>query len=154
MKKIKKFKKFENVQDEDEFDYDYVKQCFIDLIESNTIEYIDNDYVEIVYKKFATPELLGTEEWLGSVPRGLNSTKRWDSRNLNTQIKPFHKIESYTKGLEETKEVMLDIQAGIERVLEEYPEYKCDIFEKYKGGFPVVMLYIWDARKGVPSQIK
>ena len=123
MKKIKDWKKFENAQNEDEFDYDYVKQCFIDLIESNTIEYIDNDYVEIVYKKFATPELLGTEEW-------------------STQIKPFHKIESYTKGLEETKEVMLDIQAGIERVLEEYPEYKCDIFEKYKGGFPVVMLYI------------
>ena len=127
MKKIKDWKKFENAQNEDEFDYDYVKQCFIDLIESNTIEYIDNDYVEIVYKKFATPELLGTEDGLSDP----------------APIKPFYKIESYTKGLEETKEVMLDIQAGIERVLEEYPEYKCDIFEKYKGGFPVVMLYIW-----------
>lgn len=132
MKKIKDWKKFENAQNEDEFDYDYVKQCFIDLIESNTIEYIDNDFVEIVYKKFATPELLGTEEWFSGI------------RNFNTQIKPFYKIESYIKSLEETKEVMLDIQAGIERVLEEYPEYKCEIFEKYKGGFPVVMLYIWN----------
>ena len=49
MKKIKDWKKFENAH-EDEFDYDYVKQCFIDLIESNTIEYIDNDFVESLYK--------------------------------------------------------------------------------------------------------
>ena len=124
MKKIKDWKKFENAQNEDDFDYDYVKQCFIDLIESNTIEYIDNDFVEIVYKKFATTDLLGDEDSF-------------------VKIKPFYKIESYIKSMEETKEVMLDIQAGIERVLEEYPEYKCDIFEKYKGGFPVVMLYIW-----------
>jgi hypothetical protein len=27
MKKIKDWKKFENAQNEDEFDYDYVKQC-------------------------------------------------------------------------------------------------------------------------------
>jgi hypothetical protein len=124
MKKIKDWKKFENAQNEDDFDYDYVKQCFIDLIESNTIEYIDNDYVEIVYKTFATTDLLGDEDSF-------------------VKIEPFYKIESYIKSLEETKEVMLDIQAGIERVLEEYPEYKCDIFEKYKGGFPVVMVYIW-----------
>ena len=146
MKKIKDWKKFENAQNEDEFDYDYVKQCFIDLIEAGTIEYkyysfVKGDFVEIVYKKFATSELLG------------------DQDNSFGSIKPFYKIEKYIKSLEETKEVMLDIQAGIERVSEEYPEYKCEMFNnffanKYKSDFPVVMLYIWDARKGVPSQIK
>ena len=133
MKKIKDWKKFENAN-KDEFDYDYIKQCFIDLIESNTIEYRDDDFVAIVYKKFATPELLGN---IDSFVNRKHSLKR--------ENPAFQKIESYTKGLEETKEVMLDIQAGIERVLEEYPEYKCDIFEKYLPGKinPVVMLYIW-----------
>ncbi len=81
MKKIKDWKKFENAQNEDDFDYDYVKQCFIDLIESNTIEYIDNDYVEIVYKKFAVPDVLG----LGSQP--------------STRMKSLEKIERYIKSL-------------------------------------------------------
>ena len=131
MKKIKDWKKFENAQNEDDFDYDYVKQCFIDLIESNTIEYIDNDYVEIVYKTFAVPDVLG----LGSQP--------------STKMKSLEKIESYIKSLEETKEVMLDIQAGIERVLEEHPEYRCDIF--FNDGLeygellhtPTIKVYIW-----------
>ena len=57
MKKIKDFKKFESTQDEDEFDYDYVKKCFIDLIETGTIEYIDDDYVKIKYKGFAYPQI-------------------------------------------------------------------------------------------------
>ena len=110
MKKIKDFKKFESTQDEEEFDYDYVKQCFIDLIESGKIKYIDDDFVVIEYVKFATPEVLG----LGSQP--------------STKIKSLDKIESYIKELEATKEAMTDIQAGIERVLEEHPEYRCDIF--------------------------
>ena len=110
MKKIKDFKKFESTQDEDEFDYDYVKQCFIDLIESGKIKYIDDDFVLIEYVKFATPEVLG----LGSQP--------------STKIKSLDKIESYIKELEATKEAMMDIQAGIDRVLEEHPEYICDIF--------------------------
>ena len=132
MKKIKNWKKFEDLKPiVEEFDYDYVKQCFIDLIESNTIEYIDNDYVEIVYKTFAVPDVLG----LGSQP--------------STKMKSLEKIESYIKSLEETKEVMLDIQAGIERVLEEHPKYRCDIF--FNDGLeygellhtPTIKAYIW-----------
>jgi hypothetical protein len=117
MKKIKNFKKFESVQDEDEFDYDYVKQCFIDLIESGKIVYIDDDFVLIEYKTFATPDVLG-------IGNTFDEPKKSD-------LKPnvvLGKIEKYIKGLDETKEVMLDIQAGIERVLEEYPDYICDLF--------------------------
>ena len=111
MKKIKDWKKFEDFKPiVEEFDYDYVKQCFIDLIESNTIEYIDDDFVHIEYIKFAVPDVLG----LGSQP--------------STKMKSLEKIESYIKDIEETKEVMLDIQVGIERVLEEHPEYRCEIF--------------------------
>jgi len=121
MKKIKDFKKFESVQDEEEFDYDYVKQCFIDLIEAGTIEYIDDDYVEIKYKGFAHPEIIG------GVYRNFSSDDRsgaYKKRQKN--------IDAYLKSLDKTKEVMLDIQAGIERVMEEYPDYICDIyFYKY-----------------------
>ena len=132
MKKIKDWKKFENAQDEDEFDYDYVKQCFIDLIESDKINYIDDDFVHIEYIKFAVPDVLG----LGSQP--------------STKMKSLEKIESYIKDIEETKEVMLDIQAGIERVLEEHPEYRCDIF--FNDGLeygellhtPTIKVSIWD----------
>ena len=110
MKKIKEWKSFESSQIKEEFDYDYVRQCFIDLIESGKIKYVDDDFVLIEYVKFATPDVLG----LGSQP--------------GTKMNSLEKIEIYVKEIEETKEVMLDIQAGIERVLEEHPEYRCDIF--------------------------
>ena len=110
MKKIKEWKSFESSQIVEEFDYDYVKQCFIDLIESGKIKYIDDDFVLIEYIKFAKPDVLD----LGSQPRS----------KMNT----LEKIESYIKELEATKEAMMDIQAGIEKVLEEHPEYICDIF--------------------------
>jgi hypothetical protein len=117
MKKIKNFKKFESVQDEDEFDYDYVKQCFIDLIESGKIVYIDDDFVLIEYRAFATPDVLG-------IGNPFDEPKK---SNLKPNV-VLGKIEKYIKGLDETKEVMLDIQAGIERVLEEHPSYICDLF--------------------------
>ena len=64
MKKIKEWKSFESSQIKEEFDYDYVRQCFIDLIESGKIKYIDDDFVVIEYIKFAVPDVLG----LGSQP--------------------------------------------------------------------------------------
>jgi hypothetical protein len=119
MKKIKDFKKFENAQDEDEFDYDYVKQCFIDLIEAGTIEYLHFPFrCKIVWHKgFAHPEIIG------GVYRNFSSDDRsgaYKKRQKN--------IDAYLKSLDKTKEVMLDIQAGIERVMEEYPDYICDIY--------------------------
>lgn len=133
MKKIKNWKKFEDLKPiVEEFDYDYVKQCFIDLIESGKINYLDDDFVVIEYIKFAVPDVLG----LGSQP--------------STKMKSLEKIESYIKDIEETKEVMLDIQAGIERVLEEHPEYRCEIF--FNDGLeygellhtPTIKVSIWD----------
>lgn len=133
MKKIKDWKKFEDFKPiVEEFDYDYVKQCFIDLIESGKINYLDDDFVVIEYIKFAVPDVLG----LGSQP--------------STKMKSLEKIESYIKDIEETKEVMLDIQAGIERVLEEHPEYRCEIF--FNDGLeygellhtPTIKVSIWD----------
>ena len=132
MKKIKDFKKFESAQDEEEFDYDYVKQCFIDLIEAGTIEYIDDDYVKIKYKGFAYPEIIG------GVYRNFSSDDRsgaYKKRQKN--------IDAYLKSLDKTKEVMLDIQAGIERVMEEYPDYICDIyFSKPLGLGPSIIVTI------------
>ena len=133
MKKIKNWKNFESLQEEDEFDYDYVKQCFIDLIESGKINYIDDDFVLIEYKKFATPEALG----FGDGPK---INKRYG----------VEKIEGYIKDLDATKEAMIDIQAGIERVLEEHPEYICDIF--FDDGMeygelmrtPTIKVSIWE----------
>ena len=107
---IKRWKSFESSRIEEEFDYDYVKQCFIDLIESGKIKYIDDDFVVIEYVEFAKPDVLD----LGSQP--------------STKMNTLDKIESYIKELETTKEAMMDIQAGIERVLEEHPEYRCEIF--------------------------
>ena len=107
---IKRWKSFESSQIEEDFDYDYVKQCFIELIESGKIKYIDDDFVLIEYVKFAKPEALGFEKESIFADRSVRQ------------------IESYIKELEATKEAMMDIQAGIERVLEEHPEYICDIF--------------------------
>ena len=115
MKKIKDFKKFESTQDEDEFDYDYVKQCFIDLIETGTIEYIADvrwRHVKIKYKGFAYPQILGGAS---------------DDRS-GAYKKRQKNIDEYLKSLDKTKEVILDIQLSIERVMEEYPDYICDIY--------------------------
>ena len=90
MKKIKDWKKFESSQIEEDFDYDYVKQCFIDLIESGKINYIDDDFVLIEYVRFATPEALG----FGDGPK---INKRYG----------VEKIEGYIKDLEATKEAMM-----------------------------------------------
>jgi hypothetical protein len=139
MKKIKDWKKFESAQEEDEFDYDYVKQCFIELIESGKVEYIDDDFVQIEYRAFATPDILG-------IGNPFDEPKQSD-------LKPnvvLGKIESYIKGLDETKEVMLDIQAGIERLLEEHPNYICDLFfnDGHEYGelvdTPTIKLSIWN----------
>ena len=119
MKKIKDFKKFESTQDEDEFefDYDYVKQCFIDLIETGTIEYIDDDYVKIKYKGFAYPQILG------------GAYRNFSSDDRSGAYKKRQKnIDEYLKSLDKTKEVILNIQLSIERVMEEYPDYICDIY--------------------------
>ena len=51
-----------------------------------------------------------------------------------------NRLGAYLKSLDKTKEVMLDIQAGIERVMEEYPDYICDIY--YHGGVPSIIVTI------------
>jgi hypothetical protein len=131
MKKIKNFKKFESVQDEDEFDYDYVKQCFIDLIESAKIKYIDDDFVVIRYEQMADP--------------GNNF------RGYTTDGIPLLDIDSYLKDLDETKEIMIDLKTGINKVLDEYPDYKYTIsyddgqVRNYGEAFnePLIKLSIW-----------
>lgn len=128
MKKIKDWKKFENSQDEDEFDYEYVKQCFIDLIESDKITYIDDDFVTIVVGKIPTPTV---KEY------------RYDGL-------PIMDIDRYIKDLEETKEIMLDLNKGMDRVKDEYPDYKHNI--SYDDGLeygelvrnPTIKLSIWE----------
>jgi hypothetical protein len=104
MKKIKDFKKFESLQDEDEFDYDYVKQCFIDLIESCDIKYIDDDFVVIEFEKLPEPKI--------------------EYRNDGASLM---KIEDYIKDLQNTRDIMNDINSGIEKVKDEYPNYECVI---------------------------
>ena len=128
MKKIKDWKKFENSQDEDEFDYEYVKQCFIDLIESDKITYIDDDFVTIVVGKIPTPTV---KEY------------RYDGL-------PIMDIDRYIKDLEETKHIMLDLNTGMDRVKDEYPDYKHII--SYDDGMeygelvrnPTIKLSIWE----------
>jgi len=127
MKKIKNFKKFESSQDEDEFDYDYVKQCFIDLIESGKIKYIDDDFVTIEYERIPTPTI----------------------KNYRSDGLPIMDINDYINDLEEAKQIMLDFNAGIDRVKDEYPDYKHAI--SYDDGLefgelirrPQIKLTVW-----------
>jgi len=127
MKKIKNFKKFESSQDEDEFDYDYVKQCFIDLIESGKIKYIDDDFVTIEYERIPTPTI----------------------KNYRSDGLPIMDINDYINDLEEAKQIMIDLNAGIDRVKDEYPEYKHAI--SYDDGLefgelirrPQIKLTVW-----------
>ncbi len=106
MKHLKKFN--ENTED-DSFDYDYVKLCFIDLIESDKIKYIDDDFVVIEFEKLPEPKV----DWLSLY-----------HRNDGT---PLMKIEDYIKDLQITKDIMNDINSGIKKVKDEYPNYECVI---------------------------
>jgi len=128
MKKIKDWKKFENTQNEGEFDYDYVKQCFIDLIESNKVKYIDDDFFVIEYK---------------NIPFIYNSV------SYSREGIPLFNIDSYIKDLEKHKEIMLELKTGLDKVLDEYPEYKYTI--SYDDGLefvvdkePLIKLSIWN----------
>ncbi len=104
MKHLKKFN--ENTED-DSFDYDYVKLCFIDLIESDKIKYIDDeDFVLIEFEKLPEPKVDYRNNWDGS---------------------PLMKIEDYIKDLQITKDIMNDINSGIKKVKDEYPNYECVI---------------------------
>jgi hypothetical protein len=104
MKHLKKFN--ENIED-DSFDYDYVKLCFIDLIESDKIKYIDDeDFVLIEFEKLPEPKVDYRNNWDGS---------------------PLMKIEDYIKDLQITKDIMNDINSGIKKVKDEYPNYECVI---------------------------
>lgn len=130
MKKIKDWKKFEDFKPIiEEFDYDYVKQCFIEVIESGKIKYIDDDFVVIRYEQMADP--------------GNNF------RGYTTDGIPLLDIDSYLKDLDETKEIMIDLKTGINKVLDEYPDYKYTI--SYDDGHeygeainnPLIKLSIW-----------
>jgi len=104
MKHLKKFN--ENIED-DSFDYDYVKLCFIDLIESDKIKYIDDeDFVLIEFEKLPEPKVDYRNNWDGS---------------------PLMKIEDYIKDLQITKDIMNDINSEIKKVKDEYPNYECVI---------------------------
>ena len=99
MKHLKKFN--ENVED-DGFDYDYVRLCFIDLIESDKIEYSeDESYVNVLIE-------------FEDLPQPKFEYK--DGRGV--------KLEDYIEDLQRVKDIMTDINNGIKKVKDEYPDYK------------------------------
>jgi hypothetical protein len=100
----------ESVDKKEPFDYDYIKICFIDLIESGVIkyeedDYLDNDGVTIKYVNFSTPDSFHSK---GN--------------------EAFKSIDKYIKSLEVDKDNWLNIKTAISRIKDEYPNYKITSF--------------------------
>lgn len=105
MKNIKLFEDYK-----EEFDYEYIKMCFIDIIDSNAIEYKEEtDICIISYKKFSTPYMISD-----------NGTEN----NKET----LSNIDKYINSLENCKDTMEDIKISVKRLLDRYPNYKVNIW--------------------------
>lgn len=103
-----RIKLFENYKGD--FDYEYIKMCFIELIEDNYIKYSEDDDICIIsFEKFSTPYIIGE-----------SGTK--DSNET------LSKLKLYINSLKECENYMMDIETSIKRLLDKYPNYVVDIF--------------------------
>ena len=120
MKNIKLFEDYK-----EEFDYEYIKMCFIDIIDSNAIEYKEEtDICIISYKKFSTPDMIS------------------DTGTKNNK-ETLSNIDKYINDLENCKDTMEDIKISIKRLLDRYPNYKVNIWYDNGLEYPNYKVNIW-----------
>ena len=116
MKNIKLFEDYK-----EEFDYEYIKMCFIDIIDSNAIEYKEEtDICIISYKKFSTPD--------NKIPFRRSTSYMISDNGTENNKETLSNIDKYINDLENCKDTMEDIKISVKRLLDRYPNYKVNIW--------------------------
>jgi hypothetical protein len=110
MKRLRKFN-----ESKTDIDYDYIYQCFAELLDDNKAEIreFENDY-----QKYITIDLKVKKS---------NPETRDTSRSMKIQNS---KLLDYINDIKSNSELLQDVEVALNRLSEEYPEYKVnfDIF--------------------------
>ena len=124
MKRIKKFN--ENNLD---LDYDYIYNCFAELIDDNkaSIRNFQKDHqryitIDLKMKPFSSVEV-GTSPRLNRTPVGPTALKKAFTQ-IGTAEKIINsKIFDYIDGVKYNYDLLKEVEVGLTRLSEEYPEY-------------------------------
>jgi hypothetical protein len=110
MKRLRKFN-----ESKTEIDYDYIYQCFAELLDDNKaqIRQFENDY-----QKYITIDLKVKKS---------NPETRDTSRSMKIENS---KLLEYINDIKSNSELLQEVEVALNRLSEEYPEYKVnfDVF--------------------------
>ena len=110
MKRLRKFN-----ESKTDIDYDYIYQCFAELLDDNKAEIreFENDY-----QKYITIDLKVKKS---------NPETRDTSRSMKIQNS---KLLDYINDIKSNSELLQEVEVALNRLSEEYPEYKVnfDVF--------------------------
>jgi hypothetical protein len=110
MKRLRRFN-----ESKTEIDYDYVYQCFAELLDDNKAEIreFENDY-----QKYITIDLKVKKS---------NPETRDTSRSMKIENS---KLLDYINGVKSNSELLQEVEVALNRLSEEYPTYKVnfDVF--------------------------
>ena len=109
MKRLRKFNESESIK----IDYDYIYNCFAELIDDNKAEI---ELVEVVLF------------WRTSYITIRLKTQPKEDPRITSQAKPIENkkssIYNYITGHNSNNELLQDFQVGLNRLSEEYPDYE------------------------------
>jgi hypothetical protein len=110
MKRLRRFN-----ESKEEIDYEYIYQCFAELIDDNKAEIRE---FENSYKKYITIDLKVKKS---------NPETRDTSHSMNIQNS---KLLDYINDIKSNSELLQEVEVALNRLSEEYPEYKVnfDVF--------------------------
>jgi hypothetical protein len=110
MKRLRRFN-----ESKEEIDYDYIYQCFVELLDDNKAEI--REYSNS-YKKYITIDLKVKKS---------NPDTRDTSRSMKIENS---KLLEYINDIKSNSELLQEVEVALNRLSEEYPEYKVnfDVF--------------------------
>jgi hypothetical protein len=110
MKRLRRFN-----ESKEEIDYDYIYQCFAELLDDNKAEI--REYSNS-YKKYITIDLKVKKS---------NPDTRDTSRSMKIENS---KLLEYINDIKSNSELLQEVEVALNRLSEEYPEYKVnfDVF--------------------------
>ena len=125
MKRLRRFN-----ESKTEIDYDYVYQCFAELLDDNKAEIkeIENVYSDTSYQKYITINLKINQ----SNPER-RDTSGYPVRRNGSRAEEIEKskIFDYINGVKSNSELLQEVEVALNRLSEEYPTYKVNF-----GVFP------------------
>lgn len=122
---MKYIKKFNENNKEEEFDVEYIRHCFVDIIDEFNLKIEDKSF-----KEYDMTDKVHTEvpclQITIDLPR-LNGRIAFGGEELSEMEKQFglcHAIEDLVKASSELAKILETVDVAIKRLSDEFPEYK------------------------------